>query len=53
MSLLANTEQRPAMRAAQLAVDTTSPTSSTEYCMRSACWSRNEPVPAAHSPERS
>ena len=37
MSLLANTEQRPAIRAALEAVRTISPTSSTEYCMRSAC----------------
>src|ERR1039458_1256652 len=53
MSLLANTLQRPAIRAAHPAPHTSSPTSSTEYCMRSACWSRNDPVPAAHSPERS
>ena len=50
MSDLANTEQRPAMRAAQLAVHAAGPTSSTVYSRREACWSMNDPVPAAQSP---
>ena len=50
MSLLANTEHLPAIRAALPARATISPMSSTATRMRLACWSMNEPVPAAHSP---
>ena len=38
------------MRAAQLAAQAAAPTSSTLYSRREACWSMNEPVPAAQSP---
>ncbi len=50
MSLLANTEHRPAIRAELAARATISPISSTASLIRFACWSMNEPVPAAQSP---
>jgi len=50
MSLLAKTEQRPAMRGTWTLRMAISPhSSSIETPRRDACWSRNEPVPAAHS----
>jgi hypothetical protein len=50
MSLLANTEHRPAILAALAAWATISPTCSTCSFIRWACWSMNDPVPAAQSP---
>ena len=49
MSDLANTEQRPAMRAARAASRASVPNSSMLSFSRSACWSRKAPVPAAQS----
>jgi len=49
MSLFANTLQRPAIRGGFSDFIASSPNSfSMEIPMRLACWSRKEPVPAAH-----
>ena len=50
ISLLAKTLQRPATRGGCSDFKAVSPKSSMETPMRDACWSRKEPVPAAHAP---
>ena len=49
MSLFANTLHRPAMRGGFSLLSAASLNSSIVKPSREACWSRNEPVPAAHS----